>query len=116
MPARLIWKKSSAKPSRKLGWMYELEVQHRARRDLKEIWSDSFKSWNEKQADRYLRDLNAKLVKLKLNPNLGRARDELRPGYRSLAINRHVVYYTVEEPVVRIIRVLHGRMDPDQHL
>lgn len=63
-----------------------------------------------------MRDLNSKMAKLTSNPNLGRPCDELRPGYRSLPINRHIVYYTLEKPVVRVVRVLHGRMDPDQHL
>jgi toxin ParE1/3/4 len=96
--------------------MYELEVQQRARSDLKRIWSYSFETWNEEQATKYLRGLNAKITILKRNPNLGRPRDGLRPGYRSLAVGRHVVYYTIGESVIRIVRVLHGRMDPGQHL
>jgi len=96
--------------------MYDLELQHRARQDLKEIWRFSCETWNEQQADKYLRQLAEKTALLRTNPNLGRRRDEVRPGYRSLVVNRHVVYYLVEEDSVRIVRVLHDGMDPERHL
>lgn len=96
--------------------MYELAIQSRARRDLREIWRYTFEKWNETQADAYVFGLYNALLKLKRNPKLGRQRWELGANYRSLAINRHVVFYTVDESVVRVIRLLHGRMDPDEHL
>ena len=87
-----------------------------AREDLIGIWRYTYEEWGEQQADRYLDELEAGIAKLQNHPRLGRARDEIRQGYRSLAINQHVVFYTVEGDVIRIIRVLHARMDPESHL
>ena len=47
---------------------------------------------------------------------MGRPRDDLRPGYRALQINHHIAYYIIEPGIIRIIRVLHERMDPDRHI
>ena len=53
---------------------------------------------------------------LAAGPGLGRVRDEVRKGYRSLTINHHIIFYTAEPDLIRIVRVLHVRMDPDSHL
>ena len=50
------------------------------------------------------------------NSELGMKRDHVRGGYRVLFLGSHAVYYTVAADTVHIIRVLHGRMDPERHL
>jgi toxin ParE1/3/4 len=95
--------------------MRELVKRPRARQDLKDIWRYGFETWGETQADHYLAELDAGMALLREHPALGKARDELRPGYRSLQINEHLVYYLVTPSVIRIVRVLHVRMDPDRH-
>ncbi|RKT38009.1 type II toxin-antitoxin system RelE/ParE family toxin [Thiocapsa rosea] len=96
--------------------MHEIVKRPRAREDLKGIWRYSFTEWGEAQADRYLAEIDAGIARLKEHPELGKSRDDLRAGYRSLRINQHVVFYLVTPSVVRIVRVLHVRMDPDSHL
>jgi len=44
-------------------------------------------------------------------PLLGRAREELAPGLRSVAIERYVLFYRVSETAVTIVRILHGARD-----
>ena|SRR5829696_311365 len=44
-------------------------------------------------------------------PLIGRARDELAPGLRSLAFGRYVIFYRVPDDCVEIVRVLHGARD-----
>ena len=44
-------------------------------------------------------------------PYAGRPRDEIRPGYRSLPVGEYPIFYRVMEPGVRIMHVVHGRMD-----
>jgi toxin ParE1/3/4 len=108
--------KSVAKRAAKWGWMPEIVKRPRARQDLKTIWRDSFEEWGEKQADKYLAELAAGIARLRDNPRLGKERDDLRPGYRSLRVNAHMVYYVLTPSTIRIVRVLHARMDPDRHL
>lgn len=87
-----------------------------ARKDLIGIWLHTCEVWGARQADKYLDDLDTGIARLKDHPGLGRARDEVRQGYRSLTINHHVIFYTVESGLIRIVRVLHAQMDPDSHL
>jgi toxin ParE1/3/4 len=47
---------------------------------------------------------------------MGRSIDHLRPGYFRFEHARHTVFYVKVERGIRIMRVLHERMDPDRHL
>ncbi|MFB1486254.1 MULTISPECIES: type II toxin-antitoxin system RelE/ParE family toxin [unclassified Thiocapsa] len=96
--------------------MREIVKRPRAREDLKDIWRYSFTEWGEAQADKYLAEIVAGIARLKEHPEMGKSRDDLRAGCRSLRINQHVVFYLVTPSVIRIVRVLHRRMDPDSHL
>ena len=96
--------------------MRELVVSHRAEADLREIWVYSFENWGEEQADRYLDQLDDGLQKCGVDPDAGKSRDEVRPGYRSMLVRKHVVYYTFTDGEVLIQRVLHGSMDPEKHV
>ena len=42
---------------------------------------------------------------------MGRSRDDLRPGLRSFAIGQYVIVYTIEDEVMLILHVFHGRQD-----
>ncbi len=95
--------------------MLEIVKRPRAKEDLKGIWRYTFSEWGKAQADKYLAEIDAGIAQLKHNPKLGRPRENLRKAYRSLRVNKHIVYYVDTPSVVRIIRVLHVRMDPDSH-
>ena len=87
-----------------------------ARCDLSRIWDYSEERWGLQQAEVYLRDLQTCLERLADDPRRWRPRDEVRPGYRSRAVESHVVFYVVSDGGVDVIRVLHQRMDPDRHV
>ena len=42
---------------------------------------------------------------------MGRSRDELAAGIRSLAVGKYVIYYRRVGRAVRILRILHGARD-----
>jgi ParE toxin of type II toxin-antitoxin system, parDE len=46
------------------------------------------------------------LVKLLRNPLLGKSRDHLRAGYRSVQIEWHLAFYRVTENELELVRVL----------
>jgi len=96
--------------------MLEIVKRPRAKKDLIGIWRYSFNEWGEAQADKFLAEIEAGIAQLKHNPKLGRPREEVRAGYRSLPVNRHIVYYLLTPSVIRIVRVLHAQTDPDRHL
>ncbi len=84
--------------------------------DLEKIWLYSFEQWNEGQADRYYDALLEGINRLVDNPMLGKSRQHVRQGYRSLQINRHVIYYRQQGDTIDIVRVLHERMIPEKYL
>ncbi len=84
--------------------------------DLENIWLYSFEKWSEGQADRYYDELIDGIEKLVDNPMLGKSREKVRQGYRSIQINRHVVYYQLQGEIIDIVRVLHERMIPEKNL
>lgn len=96
--------------------MADIVLTPLAATDLKGIWRYSFERWGAEQADRYLFELEAGIAQLAGNPQLGKAREAIRPGYRSLQLARHSVFYRLTGDAVEIVRVLHERMEPGAHL
>lgn len=48
--------------------------------------------------------------------NLGRVRDDIGPGYRSLLVDRHIVLYRNGPNDIEIVRLLHVSMDVRRHI
>jgi toxin ParE1/3/4 len=63
------------------------------------------------QGDRFLNKLDAKFVKIAQFPNLGRQRDEILPGLRSLPMDNYLILYMVIGQDVEIFRVVSGYRD-----
>ena len=51
--------------------------------------------------------------RLATQPLMGRARDELAEGLRSMPMGRHVVFYVPLSDGIDIVRVLHSARDID---
>ena len=49
-------------------------------------------------------------------PTIGRVRDEIRPGLRSDAVRKYVVYYLPADDGIHVICVLHGSREIDAEL
>ena len=82
-----------------------------AEADLAEIWAyiarDSLDN-----ADHFIdRIFQICREALASNPRLGRAREELGPGLRSLVFEGYVIFYHPIPDGVEIVRVLHGMRD-----
>jgi toxin ParE1/3/4 len=78
-----------------------------------------------KQAERYLSRVSLVVEALCDGPDhaLGRARDDLAPGVRTLHAGRDgrplrqfVVYRVVDGETIEVLRLLHERMDLPRHL
>ena len=96
--------------------MPKLVLRPKALQDLESIWSYTFDTWGEEQADQYILDLNDGFEGLADHPQKGRACDDIREGYRKHNIGKHIVFYRPTHKGIEIVRILHQRMDPDQHL
>ena len=96
--------------------MLRIVVSPRAREDIRRIASYTFEKWGDAQMARYVDALHTRFGEFALFPRLGRSRSELGPGYRSIVQGSHIVFYRSTERDLIIVRILHGRMDPDRHL
>jgi toxin ParE1/3/4 len=84
--------------------------------DLEQIWDFTHDRWGVDQAEEYLRELQRAIERAAANPLIGRACDEIRPGYRKLAAGSHVLFYRLTAEGIDVARVVHQRMDVDRHL
>lgn len=96
--------------------MSEYRLTPAAQRDLSAIWDFTEERWDIRQAEKYIRELQAAIERIAADPERGRDRKEVRHGYRSYAIGSHTVFYVVGTDHVDVIRILHQRMDPSRHL
>jgi toxin ParE1/3/4 len=68
---------------------------------------------NAVTADRLLDEVELVIQLLSAFPEIGRPREELRPGVRSFRLRRfrHVLFYRLDQDRVVLLRLLHGARD-----
>jgi toxin ParE1/3/4 len=93
-----------------------LEFTTEGEEDFRSLLAYSLAMWGADQRDAYAERLSAAIHDLLTHPSLGRVRAELRLGLRSHAAGHHTIFYLVDERIVTIVRILHGKMDPRRHL
>lgn len=82
--------------------------------DLDAIWSYYEGAAGRVAAEKVVRHLGELVATIEAHPFAGRARDELRPGVRSLAAKTHVLFYRVVNEIPEIMRIVDGRQDIDE--
>jgi toxin ParE1/3/4 len=80
--------------------------------ELDEVWRYfANESSSIEVANRVVDSLTNQFLILSKHPRIGRKRDDLRVGLRSVAVGSYVVIYRVEGNDVRILHIVHGRRD-----
>jgi toxin ParE1/3/4 len=87
-----------------------------AQADMDEIWDFTEERWGVVQAKQYVRELQRAIETVARDPRRGRACDDIRAGYRKFSAGAHIIFFLPLGDQVQIIRILHQRMDFDQHL
>jgi toxin ParE1/3/4 len=82
-----------------------------AEEDLFSIWRYGAREWSTIRADEHVRALSHACERLLRAPELGRPREELITGLRSITEDPHVVFYRVSGRTIEIVRVLHQHED-----
>lgn len=95
---------------------HQLVIAPAAKTDLKDIYQYGLRQWGQTQSESYLENIKQQIWTLTEQPLIGVDRSELLSGARSLPIESHTLFYRVTLDTVEIIRVLHGRQDPQRHL
>jgi toxin ParE1/3/4 len=92
--------------------MARVVLSPQAAEDILDIWDfiadDSFL-----EADRWVDRLDEKLGLWATQPLIGRLRDELAPGLRSIPFGRYMVFFMPMPDGIDVVRVLHGSRDMD---
>ncbi len=83
-----------------------------AEADILEIWGYIAED-SVVEADRWVDRLDEKFSLWATQPMMGRGRDELAPGIRSLVFGRYVVFFEPLPDGIDVVRVLHGSRDID---
>jgi toxin ParE1/3/4 len=87
--------------------MSRVEVSERARADLGEIW-EYIATDNVSAADKYLAEIDDGFRALAESPRMGRARDDIAPGFRYFPVGNHLILYCILDNGVGIVRVVHA--------
>ena len=96
--------------------MIRLLVSDRAREDLRDIARYTEQRWGADQKAIYLGLIEQRFADILRNPAIGTPRDHIKPGYRSVAAGRHLIFYREFGDAIGIVRVLHQNMDVKRHL
>ncbi|MCY4149752.1 MAG: type II toxin-antitoxin system RelE/ParE family toxin [Gammaproteobacteria bacterium] len=73
-------------------------------------------SFDHSQAKRYLSMLSDKIEIIAENPSFGIDYDFVIDGLRRYESSSHSIYYKLMPTGIRVLRILHGRIDPAQHI
>ncbi len=87
-----------------------------AKNDLSDLYRYGLRQWGQAQSEKNLSTIKQQFWLLTQQPYMGCERPELLSGLRALTIQSHTLFYRVTATRVEIIRVLHGRQDPQRHL
>ena len=87
-----------------------------AQADLDGIWDYTVRHWGELQAENHLRRIQAACEALADGAVVSQSADNIRAGYRKVAVGSHVMFFRSQAGDVEIIRILHQSMDIERHL
>lgn len=93
------------------------EISEKANEDLENIWLYTYENWSQEQADRYYNLILNEMEYISENYESGKSLEHIRKGYRSSKVKSHLIFYRKSKrSTVEIIRILHQRMDIENHL
>ena len=87
------------------------QITDRADADLFEISLYLARQGSIETAERFIDAVHEQFRRLADHPGMGRAREELAPGLRSIPEGKYVIFYRALQEGILIVRVLHGSRD-----
>ena len=91
------------------------EISEEAARDLEEIFDYTAEEFGLDQAVSYVSSFDEQFAYLAGCPKIGRERNEIKKGLRSIPKENHILFYRIIKNTVRIVRILHGSRDLPKH-
>jgi len=93
---------------------FSLTLTHLAKEDFQDILIYAEQTWGAKQANSYAEMLDTALQSLQSVPEKGSNLEGT--AYLFVRAGKHRIFYGVYGSEVRVVRILHGRMDFETHL
>jgi len=90
----------------------EVVLSQKARHDFLSILRYTAEQWGKDQLETYRGKIDAAIERISRNPEIGALRNDLADCYRTLPVGVHLIVYRQQPNRIRILRVLHQRMDP----
>jgi len=87
------------------------KLSREADKDIEAIFDYTELEYGLQQAADYTSQFSTVFHQLTEEPKLGRARNEIKNGLRSLVQNKHIIFYRNLKDHIRIVRILHSRSD-----
>jgi len=84
-------------------------ISRRAEADLTDIYLYTIQNFGERQARKYLLELDAVFELLGDHPRIGRPYEA---GTHQFVHGSHIIIYRIEADAVLIVRILHARQRP----
>ena len=91
-------------------------LSEEAENDLVEIYRYGFINYGESKADLYIKTIKSKCEFLADMPDFCPDRTEFKPPVKIHHHKKNLIIYIIESDYILIIRVLHERMDIQQHI
>lgn len=96
---------------------YKLVYRKQALRDISELWNYIAVSAAPKVADDYISEITNYCDRLTAFPHLGRSREDVRPGIRTIGFKRKTtIVFSVTGNIVAILGIFHGGRDYEELL
>ena len=102
-----------ARRARARAILNENHLSRKAKSDLLRIYS-YIEQRSPAAAEKILARIDRKFDELTWFPFIGRERSSLAPGLRSAVVGTHLIFYTVQDDSIVVVRVIDGRMDIDE--
>ncbi|OYQ26762.1 hypothetical protein CHU93_11630 [Sandarakinorhabdus cyanobacteriorum] len=96
--------------------MAVLDLTQSARADLDGMIDAGAERFGFEVAEAYAQGLVVALKRLEQFPESAPLLPGRQDGLRKLSAGSHIALYRLEDDVVRVLRILHQRMDPARHL
>lgn len=97
--------------------MAKYHLTNKATSDLSDIWNYTIKNWSHRQAEKQFNQLIGTCKQIAENPEIGKEYFEIKPELLGLKTKKHIIFYeTVNLNEIKVIRILHERMDLEKKL
>jgi toxin ParE1/3/4 len=93
----------------------EILISDKAKRDLLNLYS-YLAERNPAAAATIIQAIDEKFAQLSRFPFIGPERSSLSQGLRGVVVRTQLIFYTVGQDRITIVRVIDGRMDVDEEL